>query len=260
MELAHPFSENYVQEYSIGGLIRATIRMYGQHFGVLFLITLLPTAIVVSITAIVSYAMYNSSGWFSFSGLHTVNTIATYICLYLSYPAIVVAISEISLGIKPTVKRSFKRMFAAGYGNYLAILLLQFLYTIAGLILLVIPAFIFGFWYMLTAPVFILENAKGKEALKRSKELGKGFYLRSFCIVLLIVALFYSIYFIIAIILYAVLNIETTNHPLFIDVFTIVMQSIFSSFVIIPTILIYFDLRVRKEGYSITSLAEDLQH
>lgn len=260
MDITYSPADNYVQEYSSGGIIRASIRIFLKHFLLLLQITLAPVVILVLIVTVCASLFDLTIITIDTNNLKGILPLISVIAIYLAYPALIVALSEISMGIKPTFKRSYKRIYQAGYKKYLLILLLQALYFFGGFILFIIPAFIFYTWYMLSAPVFILEYTVGKAALQRSKQLGKGFYWRNFCTNFLMIIFSYALIIIIAIISAIVFDMETYNHPLFRDAFNLFIQTIFSSLLLIPSILIYFDLRVRKEGYDITTLADDLQH
>ena len=110
-------------------------------------------------------------------------------------------------------------------------------------------------WFVFVPIVVVLENTWGKEALKRSKNLGKDFYLRTLGLIVIIMcisALFGGI-------AHAALANFITGfyfHALLLNAIQILVQPL----TLIMIVLSYYDLRVRKEAYDIATLAEDLQH
>lgn len=74
---------------------------------------------------------------------------------------------------------SFKEAMANGWPRIIPFFWVSFLtglISIVGFILLIIPGIIFSVWYVFSEYIFFAEDLRGMAALKRSKELVKGFW------------------------------------------------------------------------------------
>src|SRR3989344_3811570 len=78
---------------------------------------------------------------------------------------------EAKLTVKNTLQEAKNKI-----GPYAWVVILGKLITMAGVVLFIIPGIIFSVWFSLSCYVFIFENKKGMQALKRSKELVKGYW------------------------------------------------------------------------------------
>ena len=124
-------------------------------------------------------------------------------------------------------------------------------------------AFIFTFlWVLFFVHVVTFEGIWGIDALKRSKTLGENYYLRNFFIFIMATVIGSLV-----IVLLIRIERETVNilgllnywmivESLMLSLIEFFTTPIFSIFML----LMYYDLRVRKEGYNNNALAEDLKH
>ena len=74
---------------------------------------------------------------------------------------------------------NIKELLKMGWGktrSFFWISILTCLAVLAGLVLLVIPGFIFAIWFSFSSYILIWEGKKGIDALKRSKQLVKGYW------------------------------------------------------------------------------------
>jgi hypothetical protein len=100
----------------------------------------------------------------------------------------------------------------------------------------------------------VLENTSGVAALKRSKNLGKDYYLRTFGLFLLM-TLFAALF---GGVVGGVFGFLFQGQlPIFL---LTAIQILVQPLALIMIVLSYYDLRARKEAYDTTALAEDLQH
>jgi len=131
-----------------------------------------------------------------------------------------------------------------------------------GYMLLIVPGVIFGLWYSLTNPAIIVENCKATEALKRSKALAKGNLGKIFGVLFvtgiitnLITYLFGMMGGVFSKILMSgnfVLN-QICN-----QIFTVAGQILGIPIMAAAIILLYYDLRIRKEGFDLEMMAQSL--
>lgn len=151
------------------------------------------------------------------------------------------------IGAVESYRRAFPRLVRLWIAN-----ILVGLAVVVGIILLVVPAVIFSLWFMLTTAVVMLENQSASGSLGRSRELmrgnlGKGFLL------LLAVMLLYIIY---AIVVGAILGmVPWPSAFLQTFVLNLLIQMPILPLQLAAIILLYYDLRIRKEGFDMQQLA-----
>jgi membrane-anchored glycerophosphoryl diester phosphodiesterase (GDPDase) len=136
-----------------------------------------------------------------------------------------------------------------------------------GFILLVIPGFILLAAWSLSIPAIVIENKTPIEAMKRSFSLTKGRRFRIFIVLLLVGLIAYIIIIVINFpiaILAAMLVLK--NHrsiPIALTIISMIASFIGSCLVTpISTIavsLIYYDQRVRKEGFDLQFMMSSLK-
>jgi hypothetical protein len=123
-----------------------------------------------------------------------------------------------------------------------------------GFCLLVVGAVIFGLWFMLVSPVVILENHGAIASLKRSRELMRGNLDKGFKLglaVLLIGAVFQLA------VGFAV-GMVPWPHPFLASFVGTVIPAVIVPVQLAPSVLLYYDIRIRKEAFDLTRLAEQL--
>lgn len=181
------------------------------------------------------------------------NLLFLFFVLPLTQAALTFNISGAVLGERLTAGQSYGR----AAGRLVPLLGTQMLVGMAvmlGFLLLIVPGIIFSLWFMLVAPVVVLERMAGATAMGRSKELmkgnlGKGFGL-SFLVGLLSMVVNIGVGF--------VLGMLLPRHPLVLEVGLLVAQAIILPLLTAPMILLYYDLRVRKEAFDLQRLADSV--
>ena len=176
------------------------------------------------------------------------------IVLPLVQAALIYNISGVILGERLSAGASFGR--AAGriiplFGTQLLVGIVVML----GFLLLIVPGVIFGLWFLLIAPVVVLERMGGTRGMSRSRELmkgnlGKGFML-SLIVGLLGVIVTYGAGFVLAML--------PLPHPAFFDVGVLLVQAVVLPIQTAPMILLYYELRVRKEAFDLQRLTESIE-
>jgi hypothetical protein len=139
----------------------------------------------------------------------------------------------------------FKRL-----GSVFLVSLLVGLAVAGGFILLVIPGIIFLVLFSVSVPVLIVENRRGREAMRRSWNLAKGYFWHALGVILVA-----------AIITGAISGIITSiGGSAWVGrwIFTAVAQILTAPFSALVSVLLYLDLRARSESLSAETLRAEL--
>jgi hypothetical protein len=176
-------------------------------------------------------------------------TIATGVCFK--------AVADAYLGRVPSWRRSLGEVVRRLH----SILWISFLtYLLAGLAL--IPCILPGIWlyfsWTVAVPAFLTEGVKGRRALGRSFRLVKGFWWRTFAIIVLGSILSGIIEAVVGGLLGAVsfTSDDETVTVLANLIASVLAGAVTTPFIAAVTIVLYVDLRVRKEGFDLQLLAE----
>lgn len=187
--------------------------------------------------------------------------ILTFLFGFIAYAAIAIAISDVCTGNEPSVGRSYKYVFTKVFLRLLLVTLLQMLVTLVGYLLFIIPGVVFSAWYMLAPVAVVLEKAEPIAAMKRSRFLGKGFYFRNLGLFFLGLFLTFLALFLAGFVGgMAIVAFKLESSEGIIEgVLTFFGSALFYPYLYTLLILMYYDLRARREGYDSTALTEDLQ-
>ncbi|HMH49128.1 MAG TPA: hypothetical protein VK548_02770 [Candidatus Acidoferrum sp.] len=242
---------SYVRVHTAGSIVKSAFAIFARHFGVLFLTVLIFQAPIIA-------AQVLSVGEAPvFWMLILVSAII--IVIFLSVAPLTVLIADICLGAAPDLGRAFRRAFGTLTGRVVRTVLLVWVTLAVGFLLLVVPIMIFATWYMLALCVVVLERTSPRASLRRSKLLGKGFYLRNLGVLVLMSV----ITFVSAAIVGAVVSAVGGAIGLPLRLIVLIGGVIGAACAVpgsIAPILLYYDMRCRKEGYDTRRLAEDLSH
>jgi hypothetical protein len=157
-----------------------------------------------------------------------------------------------SIGDPVDVDASYKWGFAR-FGSVLLISILVGLAVFGGLILLIIPGIIFLVMFSVAIPALVVENLRGTDAMSRSWNLVKGSFWHA--LGLIIVA---------GIITAVVSGIvggiggAISDNWFVVWIFQAIAQIITAPFTAIVTVLLYLDLRARREALSADGLRAEL--
>lgn len=174
--------------------------------------------------------------------------------LTLAASAVVaVVVSDIYTGQEADAGRSI-RAVGRRFGSVWGAAILQGLLFLAGLLLLIVPAFIFYAWSFAMPVIVMLEGASASESYGRSRALAKGYVGH----ILATLAMAWVIFFV-AIVgtmfaaggAVALLGVDQR----IIDALGGIVLCLLLPFVGVVTTLLYYDLRIRQEGFDVQLLA-----
>ncbi len=239
---------NYVREQSIGELVRNSFAVFGKGLGIILLTYLLPMLpfILMQGEALAAKA----------TGLWLIAAFLGTIASLLAFGAITISVSDICLGNAPSLPRSYKRVFRL-FGRMFTASMLQLTFIMIGCVLLFVPGIIAMFWFMFTPCIVVMEGFGGLTALKRSRALGWGYNWRNLGVFALVMVIAIVAYVILVIPLLLLIP-DAANHFSG-RFFNTVFQLLSTPLGIVAIVLMYYDLRVRKEAYDAAALAEDLR-
>jgi hypothetical protein len=243
---------NYVQQQSVGDIIRNTFAIYGKGFVVIslsYFLPLLPFGIFAN-EALAAHAV----------GLNWLIVLCSLPVSLAATSAITISVSDICLGNAPSLARSYKKVFGVMW-KLLATNILQVVIIFIGIMLLVVPGIIAMLWLIFTPSVVILEGLAGFAALKRSKNLAHGYNWRNFGVILLMLIILVVIGAIIGAISGLLLGslLPPATYAFLLRVLQAVLNLFGQTIMLTMIVLLYYDLRARKEAYDAGALAEDLR-
>ncbi len=179
----------------------------------------------------------------------------------LATAACMKAVADAYLRTEPDWKESL-RAARSRFGSLVWLSVLYLLLLIPAFLALIIPAIWLGIAWALSYPVLMLEGTRGRKALGRSFRLVKGRWWPTFGVVVLSFMIAGVLqFFVLGIMSVALLfGVEESLLGTVVvnAVGTTVAGVIATPFQAAATALVYFDLRVRKEGLDIELLARDV--
>ena len=237
------------QPLTVKGLLSQSMLLYRENF--LKLIGIAVPGAVIGSLAFQSIWIYGPSQVLEIALLYI--GIAAFQSLIVT-AAGVIAISDGLLGQSIRVGQAYSRVASSLFPLLGALTL----FTIA--ISIGLPTFVLGVvayvWFCLAAPVVMIEGEGGSGALKRSRIIVKGHFKRA-CVVVVLV----TIVQVLVTILLLSLPRFTGNLPGLPSLFSLLSVCLFlfiEPFKVVSTTMLYYDLRVRKEGYNLQTMAEEL--
>ena len=126
-----------------------------------------------------------------------------------------------------------------------------------GLRLFLIPGIIAYVWFCMAPPVVMIEGEGGVGALKRSRAVVKDYFNKTFLIVIPVAILEIVLALCVLFLPNLFANLFFLHHLLLSTVLAILLI-LSAPLKIAATTMLYYDLRIRKEGYDLQSLAEEL--
>ena len=179
----------------------------------------------------------------------------------LSQGALIRSVSEYYLGNDITVSEAYRQVLPKLLTLVGAGILIG-LATMAGFVLLIVPGIIFMFWFSLATPAIIVENQGAVAGMKRSKKLVSGNVGKIFLVMFLagiISAVISSIFSFSSGFLGGLLFSDNVTLVLFTNqLLETVGRIVVAPIGAIAGILLYYDLRIRKEGFDLEMLAGSL--
>lgn len=250
---------------STSELLDRTFHLYRNNFIVFVGIAALPQLVVLALQLISSAMLWGGS--FAGFGLTVfVAWLASFIAIEISHAATVMAVSSLHLDRPASVGLAY----SAAKSSMLRVIGISIAVAIAvgiGLIFLIVPGIYLALAWSLAIPVTVLEGGGLNTSVTRSKALTKGSRWRIFLIYLLILVLSIVVSMVLQFALLLAIRLFGLRDPSNVLAITHAMQSIggflsaslVGPLATIALTLIYYDLRVRKEGFDLQLMMATLQ-
>jgi hypothetical protein len=177
-----------VRELGIGGILDQAIRLLKDHFG-LFLgiiaVLYLPFALLQGLaTAVMSpdmpasptmedFRVYQEAMAKTNLYIMPLSLIFGFVIVPITNAAVIDAVARCYLGQETSIGSSYSHAKSVLI-PLLWTWFLQMLAIMGGFLLLIIPGFIFMYWFFLSSHTVVIGGESGRDALSRSKKLMKG--------------------------------------------------------------------------------------
>jgi hypothetical protein len=246
---------------TVGSLLDRAFRLYGSNFALLsgiVAVSYVPLFVVqISLHAV---AM-RSGGPSAVILLALTNLVVLLLSALVAYPlsegAALFAISERYLGREVTIGEAYRRARQRWRTTFNAQLSVG-LRVLLGLILLVVPGLIWMCAYAVTVPVVIVEGKTAAASMRRSWELTAGLRGKVFG-VLFLVGMATIVLALGATSLLGLAGLgDSVSGVLVQEVITDLIQLAATPLGVIAPILLYYDARIRKEGFDLEMLGQAL--
>ncbi|HEX8209564.1 MAG TPA: hypothetical protein VF584_05210 [Longimicrobium sp.] len=184
---------------------------------------------------------------------HPVASIADRLLTVAGGTAVIAVVSDIYTGEETDVRRSIGEVVSR-FGSVFGAAIIQGIMLVVGLLLFVVPAFIFYAWTFAMPAIVMLEGAGAFGSYSRSRALAKG-YVGHILATLIMAWVIFGVVFLGAIVAVGwtigMLGVDER----FADPFIGVVLCLIYPFIGVVTTILYYDLRIRQEGFDVEFLA-----
>ena len=259
---------------SISELLDRTFHLYRNSLLVFAGISALPQLCVLGLNLLIPVLLlkWRAMGLsphtliITLSYYYIVVTVVSLVCIQISHAATVVAVSKLHLGLHAHIGDAYREVKK----SILRVIWIAFTVLLivgCGTVLLVLPGIYWGIKYALAIPVTVLEKKGVSETLGRSAGLTDGRLGRIFCVYLLLVIF----YWVLNTTFHFALGIGapfTRAHAIvmapaprvaLIAVSAFLSNTLAGPLLTIALTLIYYDERVRKEGFDLQLMMSNLE-
>jgi hypothetical protein len=251
-----------IRELDVGGILDQAIKLTKDHFW-LFLkivaVLMIPISVITGLLvlwnmpdtpAMAQPGMFVPGARVEYSAtLTTIFAVSGLLNLILVFPltdaAMIYAIANCYLEKPSSMGIAFNRAFRI-FLPLIGTWILMYVIVLIGFILLIIPGFIFLFWYTLATRVVVVEGVSGMAALKRSKQLMKGNVGTVFVLGIILFVIGAASGWVPRLIPQAELRVIITS----------IFQAVLSIFAAATMVVFYFSCRCKAENFDLTMLAD----
>ncbi len=253
---------------SVGQIFDRTFSLYKQNlvrFITIVSVVTVPVWIVQICGAYVLQRGFGASGGGAMSvalmALSLFGVLVGVLAQNLANAALIRSVSESYLGHEVTVGEAYRSVLPK-LVTVVAAGILVGIVVMFGIVLLVVPGIIFALWFSLTTPAILIENLGATGGMGRSRRLVSGNLGKVFgvsFIALIIAVIIGYLFSFLGTFIASRLGGLTEPGPVVVNqLFSLAGQIAATPIAATATILLYYDLRIRKEGFDLEMLAQRL--
>lgn len=252
----YPASMPRMEPADVGGLLDRVFKMYLGNFAQMVGTLAIVYVPYVAITMFWQRVLMREGS----AGGMVLGLLGVFVWAFVFMPlatgAITYAVSEQYLGRRISIGQSYSR--AAGHlGTIVGSGFLVGMVVLLGLILFIVPGILFILSYAVVIPVVVIEGLGATASMERSKSLAQGHRGRVFLV--LLVLWFLSILLGIGVAIGAATVFGPARlgqpQPLGAEAFQNLVGLLTAPLGTIAAVILYYDLRVRKEGFDLEMLS-----
>jgi hypothetical protein len=259
------------QPMGVGEILDQTFKLYRKNL-IRFLAIMAVVQVPITLVTLVLQALLAAPAAptatgrpaFSFDQLIVVlcSVWLSVIGMTLARGALSKSVSESYLGNEVSVGEAY-RFVLPKFGRLIWASILVGLIIMLGFVLFIVPGVIFSLWFALAAAVVVIEDRKATESMGRSRLLAKGNLGKIFLVSLTVFAIALVIGLLCSFaagILGRLMSAPAGSMSLIAiqTLFNLAAQIIAGPIGATAIILLYYDLRIRKEGFDLEMLAKCL--
>jgi len=260
---------------TLGEVLDRTFTLYREHFGLFVGIAALPNLVMLVFRfGVLLFTRATASGQApnlaspGFLGGVVFGALGSVVLLLvlvgISQAATISAVSDLFLGRETSVRNSYTG--AKGHIlTVIGIMILSGLATGIGFIFLIIPGIYLACRLAVSVPVSVVENDSPVASMERSMELTRDYAGQMFLLLLLVFVLTYVVAVLLQFpVMFFAISAAMAKHQVSLGVTAYSYIAEFLSQVLVGPIgtisaaLMYYNLRVRKEGFDIQHLMNSL--
>ncbi|MGH7888822.1 MAG: hypothetical protein ACREPG_13250 [Candidatus Binatia bacterium] len=242
-----------------GALLDRAVRLYANNFALLLGITAVayvPFYLVMLVfQSSISFNPHDESApWAAILYFIVFMVLWTSIAFPIAGGAATYAISERYLGNHVAINAALRR----GLTNFWSVSMAQITVSIRvviGLLLLIVPGVLWLLSYSLVVPTILVEGQKAMPSLRRSRELMRGQRGKAFAIMIVLILLEAISGAGISSVSKVIIGTDSTSGLVLHAAITSLMSIFLAPLGIVATILLYYDMRIRKEGFDLDMLS-----
>lgn len=257
--------ETSFEPMSIGRILDQAFRIYKNNF-IRFITIVAVIQIPISLLAILTQTLFVEQEFADATAtmMLGVGGVVVLFLMMLGHTlcsgALTRSVAESYLGNDMSVGQAYRHVLP----KFMTLILASILVSLCvglGFVMLVVPGVIFSLWFALITPAIIMEDLGATAGMSRSRTLVKGNLGKVFVVGLLVFLLMMAItlpFTFAGTLLPMVLKANSQTKTLISQFFEALGQLISTPIGAITSILLYYDLRIRKEGFDLQMMVENM--
>ena len=247
-----------------GALLDRAVRLYANNFTLLLGINAVAYVPFYLIMLLFQSSMSlnphdENAPWAAVLYLIVFMVLWTSIVFPIAGGAATYAISERYLGNQVSISAALRSGLASFWSVSIAQITVS-IRVLIGFVLLIVPGVLWWLSYSVVVPTILVEGQKAQASLRRSRDLMKGQRGKAFAIVIVLVLLEGLAGAGAGSVAKFLISAETAAGAVLHSAINNLMSIFLAPLGIVATILLYYDMRIRKEGFDLEMLSRAITH